>query len=489
MIKQFLSKLPRKNPKPDSPTTFSSPLITEPSISGRRTSSAVFPANFDPLSSLKEAPASEKQSLLISKLNLCTLISHSSNSQPLNETDQELRHQTLIEILDFVNLGSCKFNEQVMEALCNMISAHIFRVLPPSIRSSTVFSPQSAMDIDEDEPAMDPAWPYLQIVYDLLLKFVASSNTDPKAAKKYLDHSFVFRLLELFDSEDPREREALKKILHRIYGKFMVHRPFIRKTVSNIFYRFVFETERHNGIAELLEVLGSIISGFALPLKEEHKMFLVRALIPLHKAKNIGAYLQQLSFSVIQFVEKEPKLAGTVITGLLKYWPATNSQKEVMFLGELEEVLEVTNGVEFQRIMVPLCRRIALCINSSHFQVAERALFLWNNEHIVSLIAQNRQVILTLVYQALERNTRSHWNQAVLNLTLNVRKMFSEMDEELFQMFQSNYEEEEAKVKGVEEKRRLTWERLEAAAKSGPSDPAKNTAVLVTPLIICTPLC
>ena len=55
-------------------------------------------------------------------------------------------------------------------------------------------------------------------------------------------------------------------------GKFMVHRPFIRKAINNVFYRFVFETEHHNGIAELLEILGSIINGFALPLKEEHKV-------------------------------------------------------------------------------------------------------------------------------------------------------------------------------------------------------------------------
>lgn len=73
-------------------------------------------------------------------------------------------------------------------------------------------------------------------------------------------------------AEDPRERDYLKTILHRIYGKFMVHRPFIRKAINYVFYRFVFETERHNGIAELLEILGSIINGFALPLKEEHKV-------------------------------------------------------------------------------------------------------------------------------------------------------------------------------------------------------------------------
>ena len=44
----------------------------------------------------------------------------------------------------------------------------------------------------------------------------------------------------------------------------------------------------------------------------------------------------------MQFVEKDPKLAEPVLKSLLKYWPVTNSQKEVLFLGELEEILEMT---------------------------------------------------------------------------------------------------------------------------------------------------
>ena len=48
----------------------------------------------------------------------------------------------------------------------------------------------------------------------------------------------------------------------------------------------IYESETHNGVGELLEILGSIINGFALPLKEEHKDFLIKALIPLHKAQN-----------------------------------------------------------------------------------------------------------------------------------------------------------------------------------------------------------
>ena len=51
-------------------------------------------------------------------------------------------------------------------------------------------------------------------------------------------------------------------------GKFMSLRSFIRKAIGNVFFRFVYETEKHNGVGELLEILGSIINGFALPLKQ-----------------------------------------------------------------------------------------------------------------------------------------------------------------------------------------------------------------------------
>ena len=68
----------------------------------------------------------------------------------------------------------------------------------------------------------------------------------------------------------------------------MVHQPLIRQAINNVFYQFIFEIEKRNGIAELLEILGSIINGFVLPLKEEHKMFLVQAPIPLHKPKCVA---------------------------------------------------------------------------------------------------------------------------------------------------------------------------------------------------------
>ncbi|XAR52324.1 hypothetical protein NMG60_11020319 [Bertholletia excelsa] len=409
---------------------------------------------------LKDVATTDRHYLFLRKLQICSFSFDFSDTLK-SAREKEIKRQTLTEFIELMQSGSFKLNDTLHEELIRMVSVNIFRCLPPASHESSV---NEAGDPEEDDMYLEPSWPHLQLVYELLLRYIVSSETDTKIAKRYIDHSFVLKLLDLFDSEDPREREYLKTILHRIYGKFMVHRPFIRKAINDIFYRFIFETERYSGIGELLEILGSIINGFAMPMKEEHKIFLVRALIPLHKPKSITPYHQQLSYCIVQFVEKDYKLADTVIRGLLKYWPVTNCGKEVLFLGELEEVLEVTQATEFQRCMVPLFRQIARCLNSSHFQVAERALFLWNNEHIVDLIAQNRQVILPLIFRALEKNMEGHWNPAVHGLTSNVRKMFLEMDMDLFQQCNRQYAERESKAREMEEQREFKWKKLEAVA-------------------------
>lgn len=44
-------------------------------------------------------------------------------------------------------------------------------------------------------------------------------------------------------------------------------------------------------------------------------------------------------------------------------------------------------------------------------QVAERALYFWNNEYIMSLIEENSNVILPIMFSSLYRISKDHWNQ------------------------------------------------------------------------------
>ena len=243
------------------------------------------------LPSFRDVPASEKQNLFVRKLHLCAY-TFDFTDQTKFVREKEIKRQTLLELVDYVNTGNGKFNEAVAEDVVFMLSSNLFRDLP-ALRSNELDN----LDPDEEEPALEPTWPHLQvcaqrselccadpgaavrphlspcscrvqpvhvhslhrcmqcpaacdrhalpvmgapqhsslcstphvpgsqvapamqIAYEFLLRYVVSNDTDAKTAKRHIDHKFIVQLLELFDSEDPRERDYLKTILHRIYGR------------------------------------------------------------------------------------------------------------------------------------------------------------------------------------------------------------------------------------------------------------------------------
>ncbi|XP_022891412.1 serine/threonine protein phosphatase 2A 57 kDa regulatory subunit B' theta isoform-like isoform X2 [Olea europaea var. sylvestris] len=383
MLKQILNKIPRKHLKSGKDHNLPSSAVDEVisashSVLSNRNNPKdeffrdkkskeyenSFTVLYGSLPSFIEVHSSEKRNLFLRKLKFCCIL-YDFNDPTKNLREKEIKRNTLLELVEYATSANVKLTELEFQEVVSMVSMNIFREFTPQPRENKILD---GLELEKDEPAMDPAWPHLQIVYEFLLSMVVLPETDVKVAKGYIDKSFVLKLLDLFDSEDPREREYLKTILHSIYAKFMVLRPFIRVAINNIFCRFIFETEKHNGVAELLEILGSIINGFALPLRDKHKLFLQRTLIPLHKPKSVAMYHQQLSYCMVQFLEKDCKLADMVTRGLLKYWPVTNSSKEVLFLKELEEVLKATMPTEFKCIMVPLFHQISCCLNSLHFQ-------------------------------------------------------------------------------------------------------------------------
>jgi len=408
----------------------------------------------------KDVPPSDRQELFIKKLNQCNVIFDFTDAQS-NLKGKEIKRQTLIELVEYITNNKGVITEPLYPEIIKMFSTNLFRTIPPQVNPEG-----DAFDPEDDEPVLEVAWPHLQIVYEFFLRFIESPDFNTNIGKHYIDQHFIVCLLELFDSEDPRERDFLKTTLHRIYGKFLNLRAFIRRSMNYIFFQFIYENERHNGIAELLEILGSIINGFALPLKEEHKVFLIRVLIPLHKGKCLALYHPQLAYCVVQFLEKDPTLTEPVVLGLLRLWPKVNSSKEVMFLNEIEEILDIIDPQEFVKIQVPLFNQLAKCVSSSHFQVAERALFYWNNDYILNLISDNANVILPIMFTPLYKNSKTHWNPSIHGLVYNALKLIMEISPKLFDEYTNQYKENRQMKKQMQQEREEKWKIIEQLAKS-----------------------
>lgn len=111
----------------------------------------------EPLPTFREVPASEKQQLFVRKLHLCSYTFNFAD-QGRNVREKEIKRQTLLELVDYVNTGSGKFTEGVAEDIVFMLSNNLFRGLP-AVKAHD----GDNLDPDEEEPAMEPAWPHLQV--------------------------------------------------------------------------------------------------------------------------------------------------------------------------------------------------------------------------------------------------------------------------------------------------------------------------------------
>ena len=412
---------------------------------------------------LKDASVDEREALFVQKLQQCCIIFDFAD--PLSDIRyKEIKRASLNECADFVMSNKGVITDAIYPDACRMFATNTFRSLPPAT------NPNGAeFDPEEDEPTLEASWPHLQVVYEFFLRFLESADFSPQFGKKYIEQKFVIQLLNLFDSEDPRERDYLKTILHRIYGKFLGLRAYVRKQINNIFYHYIYESEKHNGIAELLEILGSIINGFALPLKDEHKTFLLHVLIPLHKGRSLSIYHPQLAYCIVQFLEKDPTLTEPVMKGLLKFWPKTDSPKEVMFLNEMEEILDVIEPTEFGKIQRDLFKQIARCVMSPHFQVCERALYYWNNEYIMSLINENVDTILPIMFESLQVSATTHWNKTISGLVYNAMKLFMDMNQSLFDECSSIYRQNKENEGSRVMKKQKDWQLIIEVARKHPN--------------------
>lgn len=100
-------------------------------------------------------------------------------------------------------------------------------------------------------------------------------------------------------------------------------------------------------------------------------------------------------------------------------------------------------------------------IPASPAQVAERALYFWNNEYILSLIEDNCHTVLPAVFGTLYQVSKEHWNQTIVSLIYNVLKTFMEMNGKLFDELTASYKLEKQQEQQKAQERQELWRGLE----------------------------
>jgi serine/threonine-protein phosphatase 2A regulatory subunit B' len=206
---------------------------------------------------------------------------------------------------------------------------------------------------------------------------------------------------------------------------------------------------------------------------------LARALVPLHKMSGLVEYHPPLSYCMVLFCGKDPTLTPAIVGGLLRFWPVGSSAKELLFLQELDELFEFVDGDAFSQFRRRFALRMLKCIECPHVQVAERALWFWNNDAFKALAVgdpRHRKEVLSVLFDALRRCAEGHWHEGVKQLCAHVLSLYRAEDAALVDSMLGG-SEARARARSEERARRdmMDWTScaptVEISASAGPAAP------------------
>lgn len=207
----------------------------------------------------------------------------------------------------------------------------------------------------------------------------------------------------------------------------------IRKAINECFYTLIHETHKFNGAAELLDILASIISGFAVPLRDEHVIFFKNVIIPLHKVQTCSQFYEQLLRCSMLFLTKDRTLAIPLLEGLLKYWPFANCVKETLFLTELQEVLEVCEVEKVEHLIPRLFKRIVKSIGGDHLQVADRAMCFFENDYFLNILKTYKDKTFPMLVPVIVDLAENHWHKILQESLIALKTILKEIDPYAFE--------------------------------------------------------
>jgi len=115
---------------------------------------------------------------------------------------------------------------------------------------------------------------------------------------------------------------------------------------------------------------------------------------------------------------------------------------------------------DLSNIHVSLFKRFSNCVVSNHFQVAERILFLINNEQVQKMMSDNKEVVLEIIMKGLTKSSKSHWNSTVQSMAANALKSLTEIDKPLYDSLSAKIASQEEESSKREQEVSSQWDLL-----------------------------
>ena len=309
----------------------------------------------------------------------------------------------------------------------------------------------------------------VEIAYSILRGALVTKNPNSEITKSLAIEN-VEEMFELFNHIGNQEKEFLKQTVHKIYGRIVVYREELRRMFKSYIEDFsvrkeTYPEKKKNAMSVrcILEIFGTIVSGFKVPLKVEH-VEMIDPLMELLRSRFLDVYFESLGFVLIEFCRKELDQIPKVIDRILNCVVSSKKdpQRVVLLLRLLEGVLEQCYNIgTFRKIHRKTFTVIARCLNDTNFNICQQALQIFQNDYVGNLFHSEFSELFPIVYEDLRELSKNHWNVSLRQLGGIILLDLIEKQPTIFKSTLRNNKNKSKARKKLLKQRDSTWEMFE----------------------------
>ena len=365
---------------------------------------------FEKLPPIPPARSSKFNTIFYAKCSQCKQICDFYN--PNSEIEGKAIKQSHLEdiISLFHNAENLTYlTENHIQVLFDVVSTNLKRPLPV----------QSAMLFEDDiPPIVDPSWPHLTLIYQLLQRLLLHYNLP-----EFFNDSFIFTLISVMNTPDSNEQTVLIKCLKIILQEFPHKMEPILQNLSSSIERTQYNDRSPFFMQANLTIIFYIITHSPKITTQIYKVFIF-SIIPLIHDPHLSMFYPQLRPILEFFIDEKPVLAFNIFQDLIKHWPFQILSKQVIYLELLTYLLDKLPKREIEANLSKIFGFYAEGSRSPSVKVAENAYSFWTSMRCDPLMRAYSKTIIPIMYQPIVDSRNFHWNSTIReNATLALRVM------------------------------------------------------------------
>ena len=411
------------------------------------------------LPSLSSAPIGEIPQLTVQKLKQCQRKCDFSdvNADAVSKATKKATLNELIDLYSNPKMFS-RLTRECHQQLIEMFAANVFRP-PPNIPRALLVSDEVTIE--------DTAWPHLQLVYILFLKFL-DCNVEQRILQYQLQPKFISNLFAVLDFPDERERIQARAVIASIYTKVPPQRQLLMTLTLNLLMSVPEDLEL-NAASHLLELFYQFTANIPPPLPPQLIQAFERVLLPLHLPYRCQRYFSSLVRCILLMIRKDARLANHLLQFLICHWPLTLDHKSELFIDEITRMLDETNPQDLTGNIKPLLSCVCIAAESPCMTLADKALKFLLNNRIQNLIVADSDTLLKIVFPPVFRVACAHWQRNLQVNALNVMNTLMELSPTAFRRVAENFKASAMMEPARKAQKKNLWDQVAQVATANDS--------------------